>query len=478
MKTVLGVGFEIPSTTRFFLQLDSYSSLSDADIAIFNPNFRYTNYSTSEPSRFSNSHEGKSLYNEESSTKMIAHVNHWKAELLHFLNSGKTLFVILPPRKDFFVHGPKKDAGANIRSHSIDGTIIEFSNYNFIPFDDITMSPSKGRDIINNSSLFHSLFSNFKEYINYEGYITGNREFMTIFSTKDKSRVLGLHMKYNSGNVFMIPNLDLSSENLKKYVTKKATYEWKEDAIKLGKTLVNNLCEIDRIINETSEKSATPEWANDAHFDLVEAVETKKKIFSNEKYIKLKEEENIELTNSLREQEVLKNLLFETGKPLELAVTKALNILGYKAEGFDNGTLELDQIIVSPEGERYIGECEGKDNKDIDISKFRQLSESLSADFERDEVSEKALGLLIGNPQRLLNPKDRTLDFTQKCKLGAAREKIGLIRTTDLFYAVRYIIEKKDELFKLECRKAILNCLGKVVEFPKIPSSDKQERIN
>ena len=46
--------------------------------------------------------------------------------------------------------------------------------------------------------------------------------------------------------------------------------------------------------------------------------------------------------------------------------SKALVILGYKAEIYDNGVLELDQIIVSPEGYRYIGECEGKNKKDID----------------------------------------------------------------------------------------------------------------
>ncbi|MCD4724968.1 MAG: hypothetical protein K8R63_08995 [Bacteroidales bacterium] len=70
-------------------------------------------------------------------------------------------------------------------------------------------------------------------------------------------------------------------------------------------------------------------------------------------------------------------MLYETGKPLEQAVIKALKLLGYQAENFDDGILELDQIIISPENIRYIGECEGKDKKDIDVGKFRQLQDSL-----------------------------------------------------------------------------------------------------
>jgi hypothetical protein len=89
-------------------------------------------------------------------------------------------------------------------------------------------------------------------------------------------------------------------------------------------------------------------------------------------------------------ESILQDLLFEQGKPLENAVTKALRILGFEAENYDDGELELDQVITNSEGHRYIGECEGKDNKDIDITKFRQLLESLNADFDREEVEEKA----------------------------------------------------------------------------------------
>ena len=155
---------------------------------------------------------------------------------------------------------------------------------------------------------------------------------------------------------------------------------------------------------------------------------------------------------------------------ISVTVTKALDILGYKAENYNDGELELDHVIESPEKIRYIGECEGKDTKDINITKFRLLLESLNADFAREDVEEKAYGILFGNPQRLLEPSKRILDFTKKCKTGAEREKIALVKTTDLFVVANFLQQNKNERFKKDCRKAISDGLGKIVNFPSLPN--------
>jgi hypothetical protein len=142
--------------------------------------------------------------------------------------------------------------------------------------------------------------------------------------------------------------------------------------------------------------------------------------------------------------------------------------MGYQAENYDDGDLELDQVIISPEKTRFIGECEGKDNKDINITKFRQLVDSLNADFAREEINERALGILFGNPERLTSPERRKLDFTKKCQNGAKRENIALVRTVDLFFVSKYLKENKDPDFQKKCRDAIINGLGKIVEFPTV----------
>ena len=130
----------------------------------------------------------------------------------------------------------------------------------------------------------------------------------------------------------------------------------------------------------------------------------------------------------------------------------------------------MDQVITSPEKNRHIGESEGKDNKDINITKFRQLLETLNADFAREDVEEKAFGILFGNPERLKEPAKRKLDFTTKCKTGAQREKIALVKTADLFEVAKFLNENTDEKFKKECREAIHRNLGEIVAFPDIPN--------
>ena len=87
-------------------------------------------------------------------------------------------------------------------------------------------------------------------------------------------------------------------------------------------------------------------------------------------------------------------------------------------------------------------------------------------------MGEKAFGILFGNADRLKAPKDRKLDFTTKCKSGAEREKIALIKTVDLFIVAKYLVENNNELYKKACRNAIHEHLGKIVIFPKIPEND------
>ena len=87
-----------------------------------------------------------------------------------------------------------------------------------------------------------------------------------------------------------------------------------------------------------------------------------------------------------------------------------------------------------------------------------------------EEVQEKAFGILFGNADRLKEPGKRNLDFTDKCKSGAEREKIALIKTIDLFAVAKYLNENDDKTFQKDCRDAIHKGLGKIVEFPEIPN--------
>jgi len=237
----------------------------------------------------------------------------------------------------------------------------------------------------------------------------------------------------------------------------------------LGDNFVKCLLEISKKLTDESEKTPTPEWVLKKQYLGKKEKKLYDSIDNNSENIANIMQENERLKIELEKEIKLKDLLFEQGKPLENAVIKALKILGYQAENYDDGDLEMDQVIISPEKNRYIGENEGKDNKDINITKFRQLVDALNADFARDEVKEKAFGILFGNPERLKDPEKRKLDFTTKCKSGAKKENIALVKTVDLFAVAKFLNENDDKKFKKDCRNAIHKGLGNIVVFPAIP---------
>ena len=146
-----------------------------------------------------------------------------------------------------------------------------------------------------------------------------------------------------------------------------------------------------------------------------------------------------------------------------------MEILGYKAENYNDGNLELDHVITSPEGDRFIGEVEGKDTSAVNIDKFRQLVVNIQEDLLRDEVENPAIGILFGNGFRLTKPSERSEQFTTKCMNTAKSSSCALVRTADLFVAAKYIKESGSKSFAKKCRAALKKGLGGIVAFPEIP---------
>lgn len=460
-QIITGVGIEVPSNNDFE-KLDSVSSLSDSDIVVFCPSFDGTYYSYD-----STGYEGRSLYDQDSSAKIIEHSQHWHKELNNFLLNGKTVFIILCEKYDFFVYTGSKTFSGTGRNQKRTYHVQPYSNYESLPFK-FEFTSVKGKQVYPSHPLINNLYKDFKHVLEYRTYFSSGELSNPLFTTKNKDRVLGKSIRVGDGYAVFLPFIDFTGSDFVNYDASTDEETWTAEGLKLGKQFINDLVEIDKAIRKDGNKTPTPDWANSNDFSLNDAKETKNKIKLKRSKIDTINKEIENLTATLIEQEKLKDLLFETGKPLEFAVIHSLNILGYKAENFDDGKLELDQVITSPENNRYIGECEGKDNKDIDISKFRQLQDSLNEDFERQEVTEKAYGLIFGNPKRFILPKERGIGFTTKCIDGAKREKIGLIRTPDLFFICKYILESRNEAFKEQCRSAIHEQLGGIIKFPEI----------
>jgi hypothetical protein len=395
-KQIFTIGYEIPGHSDDYVDFNSRKSLMDADIVLISSELLYPSYN-GWVSFFSG---GGGCYDVAASKKYEEQISHLKKEIEDSLKDGKNIFIFLSKEKDYQL----ASGTTSPRKGQTNYSTYTKTNYDFLPVSIGTLVSASGEHIkFSGNSIFSDFYKKFKNNLEYQLYIEDTDNAQVIFTGKDKTKILGAIYKAGNGNIVALPYLEYDSDKFTKYNKEDKSY-WTDEAMKFGNELVNCFINIDQQLTQKTEKTPTPSWITKKDFTLNKVSSIEKTIQKNEKEIEKIKSKNTELKQKLAEENVLRDLLFEQGKPLENAVIKALQILGYQANNYDDGELELDQVIVSPEKQRFIGECEGKDNKDINITKFRQLLESLNADFVREEVDEKAFGILFGNPERLREP--------------------------------------------------------------------------
>jgi len=460
-KQIFTIGYEIPGHSEDCLDFKHKQSLMDADILLVSPELLSPSYED-----WVSFSSGGGCCGISESSEYMEQLSHFKKEVEDFLKSGKNIFIFLSKKESYQL----ASGTTSPRKGQTNYTTYAKTNYDFLPISIGALVSASGKHIeFSGNSIFNDFYKKFNNNLEYQLYVEDIGSAQAIFIGKDKAKILGAIYKVGSGNIVTLPYLKYDNDKFTKYKKGENKSYWTNEAMEFGNNFVDCLLSIDRQLTQESEKTLPPKWSIQEQFSSKKAIKIGKDIKQNEEEIEKIKSKNEKLNKELADENILKDLLFEQGKPLENAVIKALHILGYEAANYKDGELELDQIILSPEKHRFIGECEGKDNKDINITKFRQLLESLNADFVRDDVDEKALGILFGNPERFKNPNERILDFTQKCKIGADREKIALVKTVDLFIVVKYLSENEDENFKKVCRDAIYSNLGKIVKFPELP---------
>lgn len=271
-----------------------------------------------------------------------------------------------------------------------------------------------------------------------------------------------------AGTIVVLPYFDLSDASFTDS-DEDGNAIWSDKAIRFSKAIKKDLVVIDKALRTNSAGTPPPDWLDGQDKPAavtkiageIEKVEARIADLKGELATKISEKETL---NSLS------HLLYENGARLEDAIERVLKMMGFEVSSLRIDDLEIDHIFVSPEGERLIGEAEGKDNSAIDIKKFRQLESNIGEDFERDEVEDHAKGVLFGNGYRLTDPAERAEQFTKKCLKNAERLGSALIRTSDLYPVAVYLQDNpNDEPFMKACREAIVSTGGGVVSFPSLP---------
>lgn len=466
-KRIITIGYKLPGHSDWYLAYSTNQSLLDADIIVFQPDFSDYALDPFYP-RF----EGKPSYELNASFRLQEDGHYWRRELSIALEAGKTIFVFFRRFQDVFVHTGNKTYSGTGRNAQVTHEVTRCDNYQFLPIELPTVVPREGKEIVfSGNPVFSSLWDEFGDSLKYESYLDG-KVANPLFLTKTGEKAVGALFRVAKGSLVLLPPLEYDEKKFTKHDSKKNEDTWTPDAQRFGNRLVQVLVAIDKTLRTGGDKTPPPDWTADDCYQLAKEGRLKKEIGAKNKQIDDLVLKKNEMLTELDQESRLRDLLFEKGKNLENAIILGLETLGYKAENYCEGGLEFDQVILSPNGERFIGEAEGKDTSAVNIDKFRQLASNIQEDLQRDEVDSPAIGILFGNGFRLTKPSIRAEQFTEKCINTAKSSNCILVRTPDLFRAARYVQETKDVSFAESCRNAIRNGVGKIVDFPTNPTLD------
>jgi len=464
LKNIIKIGIDIPGDESKYASLKSKLSLLDYDIAVVNPNiYEFYDYSFDD-------YLGKRCLSDTNSFRLTEHIEYWRREILEAIKAGKTVFLLLNELQEVYVATGEKSFSGTGRNRITTRHVDLFHNYQIIP---------GGIDVVNSSGTSMQLFGKESILATYWAEVGDESKFRVLVDgqgvrplvkTKSGEKIVGAYLRYKNapGALVLLPYFDFERDEFT-YQKEDEIY-WTDEAIKLGKKFIKSIVGVDKALRKKSESTPIPSWAEQEIYVLPKEKMIRNKLLTIETKIGTLQKEREKHEQILVGEITLKNLLYEKGKSLELAILEALRVLGFKTSQYRDSDSEFDVVFESKEG-RLLGEAEGKDNKPINIDKLRQLEMNIHEDFARDSVDEMAKGVLIGNAHRLLPPEDRVDFFTKKCLTAANRSNTALIRSIDLFTVAKYLTGKKNNSFAKKCRQTILDSTGMVV-FPDIPEED------
>lgn len=471
-KKIVSVGMLLAADEVEHIEFVSKTSLLDWDIILFRPDI--TNLINFDPGR--SSFQGKHLLGDRTSFILKEACAHWRREIDDAVKIGRTVIVHLCKPKEIFVQTGRTEYSGTGRNQKTTNIVEEFSNYKALPVVE-KWNVTQGREVVVRPEYRDILGPYWERYGSSSTYEVTfvDADKRACLTTKHGNRTVGLHIGA-AGNLLLLPDMDFDAEEFFDSVGEQDDDEYEpftEAARQFASAYVAEIVALDRALRQGTQRTAEPSWAAAPDYLLTSERRLQAELLRAEEEVERAQKQKDELASQLVEAGQLRGLLFETGKQLEGVILKALHVLGFEAENFQNDENEFDAVFSSEEG-RLLGEAEGKDNKAINITKLRQLTMNIDEDFGRDEVDVRAKGVLFGNAYRLTAPADRDAPFTDKCITSATAQSIALVPTPDLFRAVRHVLESGDAGFAKQCRMALVEGVG-LVSFPAVPQAVEEQ---
>lgn len=350
----------------------------------------------------------------------------------HEYNKGNRSIIHLYswiPTKEFSYFYKRHNPHSN-KVETVEGRCILSPSFN--PY------PRIGKEIgeIDKSHPFSQYFTALKSEIYFEA-ILNNPALFQISKPIAKNKVgevVALEIPFGKGKFIFLPPFQKSVDT---------------------KKLTGVLLDCIRKSLEWVPSLIKPNWLIAYSLPNEERLQKKMKDAQDKLKTLLKEKEEIQ--KEIDEIELLKSLLYESGKyGLEPSVRKAFCILGFRVSEPEEYDKPYD--LLAKEGELFIiGEIEGSKSQ-IDVGKYRQLLDYVT---ETTIDGKKCKGILIGNGYIDTEPSERPEQFTDQVIRGCDSQKYCRMTTNELYKAVNAILaEPNNQKLKDLIKEGILNCEG------------------
>lgn len=459
IKTVLSVEHYMPGNKITNTRYDDRKSVLDYDLLIVGTDEPW--YIDQGASRY----RGLICLSDDTSGRHAKNIKFWQKEIeVAFTNNIPVVYVMGQKNEFYYDTGETKTSGTG-KNAKVTRLVNLTSNYTFLPgnikFDDTSGTKFKS---VGGAGYTDELIKTCGENTDYFARITANI-LKPLFITERGNHIVGGYVKRQKGGLALIlpkTNFCHNEDFYSQGAIYSSQVKWSEEGHSYGNRYLAGLVKIIRGITADNEINQQPDWiASSSTFDTQEEIKISKEI-------ELLENQAQELVGLIAAKRLkaaelgkFKGLLFLSGKPLEVLVRQAFEIIGFEVKHFQDAQSEFDAVLNYQETEILV-EVEGKDNKAIDISKMRQLESNIQEHFALDGTIDYAKGVLVGNPMRKIPLSERTISFTEKCIKSANRTNVALLQSAELFRAVRAILDGASSDYNEACCEAILTGVGQV----------------
>lgn len=128
--------------------------------------------------------------------------------------------------------------------------------------------------------------------------------------------------KASSGTLLLLPDIDFYPKDFLK--TKNGSQDWTPAATRFAGTFVSTVVALDKALRASSEVTPEPPWAKDPQFALGSELELRVQLLEAERAVEMAQKHKEATIESLAAAGALRSLLYEKGRPLELAIIQAL----------------------------------------------------------------------------------------------------------------------------------------------------------